>query len=149
MRWRQGAYRSTPSAFLTHVSTNLGPGKPIPLLMVWNFFRPGVGMWRLGTGLYSRRKSLGADSCIVLHFLFIFIFTTLQLEQRPIKQSNGTRLCVTFLLLSLLALNFTLDKNLHPMKQDKNLWFFAVLSDIGFRRLFRLFKTSTAKLATF
>ncbi len=32
-----------------------------------------------------------------------------------------------FLLLSLLALNFTLDKNLHPMKQDKNLWWGDIL----------------------
>ncbi len=39
MRRRQWAYRSTPSAFLTHVSTNLRPVKPIALLMVWNFFK--------------------------------------------------------------------------------------------------------------
>jgi hypothetical protein len=37
------------------------------------------------------------------------LIDTLQLERRPIKQSNRTRLCVPF--LSLLALNFTLDKN--------------------------------------
>ncbi len=32
-----GGHRSTPSAFLTHVSTNLGPVRPLALLMVCNF----------------------------------------------------------------------------------------------------------------
>jgi hypothetical protein len=40
----------------------------------------------------------------VLNFFF-------SVERRPIKQSNMTRVCMPFLLLSLLALNFILAKN--------------------------------------
>ncbi len=69
MRWRQGAYRSSLSAFLTHVSTNLGPVKPIALLKVWKFIKAWCRHVAFGYRAVARCRTW------VLTAVFVYIFS--------------------------------------------------------------------------